>query len=332
VQAEAALGRRVLLVDPIHPHAEAWLSTRCDILHPAGTDLEQLMIALAGCDGLIVGRTRITARLLESSDRLRVVAKQGTGTDNIDLAAASSRAVVVTSCPGENAPAVAEFTLTCLLLTLRPVVASAEWLRQSGADSRSPAPYSRDAALIGAELSSQTVGIVGWGNVGRRVGVAATALGAHVIAYDALRSPSDIRADGVDAAADLDGLLRVVDILSLHVPLTPATENLIGAGELAAMKPGAALVNTSRGGIVDEVALAEAVRSGHLRAAAVDTFVEEPPAPDHPLLALSNVLCTPHIGANTTESLARMGMCAARAVVDVLSGRRPEHVVNPNVA
>jgi phosphoglycerate dehydrogenase-like enzyme len=123
----------------------------------------------------------------------------------------------------------------------------------------------------------------------------------------------------------------VVDILSLHVPLTPATENLIGVGELAAMTPGAALINTSRGGIVDEVALADAVSSGHLRAAAVDTFVEEPPAPDHPLLALSNVLCTPHIGANTTESLARMGMCAARAVVDVLSGRCPKHVVNPGI-
>ncbi len=288
------------------------------------------MIALAGCDGLTVGTTRITAALLRSSDCLRVVAKHGTGTDNIDIAAASKLRVVVTNCPGENAPAVAEFTLACLLIMLRPIVASAEWLRQSVAGSREPVLRGQEASLIGEELSGQTVGIVGWGNIGRRVGVAASALGARVIAYDALRSPSEIETDGVEVAADLDGLLRVVDFLSLHVPLTPATENLIGIAELAAMKPGAALVNTSRGRIVDEVALAEALQSGHLRAAAVDTFAEEPPPPEHPLLALSNVLCTPHIGGNTTQSLVRMGMCAAQAVIDVLSGRRPKHVVNPD--
>jgi phosphoglycerate dehydrogenase-like enzyme len=136
----------------------------------------------------------------------------------------------------------------------------------------------------------------------------------------------------VEAAEELVGLLPVVDILTLHVPLTPGTENLIGVAELAAMRPGAALINTARGGIVDEAALAEALRSGHLRFAVIDTFVEEPPSPEHPLMALSNVLCTPHIAGSTSESLMRMGMCAAHGVVDVLSGRCPKHVVNPDAA
>jgi D-3-phosphoglycerate dehydrogenase len=329
VRTEDALDRRVLIVDPIHPRAEAWLATRCDIVRPAGTENEDLMLALDGCDGLIVGTTRVTAELLRGSDRLRVVAKHGTGTDNIDIAAASERAVVVTNCPGANASAVAEFTLACLLIMLRPIMASAASLRRSAASSGPPVPGSHEPSLIGEELSSQTLGVVGWGNIGRRVGGAAKALGARVIAYDAMRSASEIQADGVEVAADLDGLLRAVDVLTLHVPLTPATQNLIGVAELAAMKPGASLINTSRGGIVDETALAEALRNGHLRAAAVDTFVEEPPPVDHPLLALSNVLCTPHIGGNTTESLVRMGMCAAQAVVDVLSGRTPKHLVTP---
>jgi D-3-phosphoglycerate dehydrogenase len=332
VRTEVALDCRVLIADPIHPRAEAWLGERCEVVHPTGSDSEELMSALAGCDGLIVKTTPVTAGLLSCGDRLRVVAKHGTGTDNIDIAAASERGIVVTSCPGENAPAVAEFTLACVLLMLRPIVAGAAWLREPPAGSGPLFQRTEAAGLIGEELSSQTLGVVGWGNIGCRVGGAARALGARVIAYDPLLSPSKIRADGVEAAADLAGVLRVVDILSLHLPLTPATENLIGVDELATMKRGASLINTSRGGIVDEVALAEALGSGHLRWVVIDTFAEEPPSPEHPLLALSNALCTPHIGGSTAQSLMRMGMCAAQAVVDVLSGRRPKHVVNPDLA
>jgi D-3-phosphoglycerate dehydrogenase len=332
VPTEVTSGRRVLIADPIHPRAEAWLGEHCEIVHPAGTESEDLISGLAGCVGLIVKTTAVTAEVLSASDRLRVVAKHGTGTDNIDIAAASERGVIVTNCPGENAVAVAEFTLACLLLMLRPIVAGAAWLRQSPDGSGPLVQRSQEAGLIGEELSSQTVGIVGWGNIGRRVGAAARALGARVIAYDALLSQSQIRADGVEAAADLVGLLPVVDILSLHVPLSPATENLIGAAELAAMRPGASLINAARGGIVDENALAEALRSGHLRSAAVDTFAPEPPSPEHPLLALDNAICTPHIAGSTSQALMRMGMCAAQAVIDVLSGRSPMHVVNSDRA
>jgi D-3-phosphoglycerate dehydrogenase len=152
-----------------------------------------------------------------------------------------------------------------------------------------------------------------------------------VVAFDPGLSPAAIRADGVEVAADLDDLLRAADVLSLHVPLTPETRHLIGARELALMRPRTALVNVSRGGVVDEAALADALVRGHLRCAAVDVFAEEPPAADHPLLGLPNALCTPHLGAATSEALIRMGMCAAAAALDVLGGRWPPHPVNPQV-
>ena len=290
-----------------------------------------MIAGVAGCDGMIVGATRVNADLLSSGERLRVVAKHGTGTDNIDIQAATERGVLVANCPGDNAPAVAEFTLACILLMLRPIVASVAWLRRSP-PSGSLSVAHQAAGLIGHELSSQTVGVIGWGDIGGQVGRAVKALGGAVIAHDPFRERSEILADGVEASADLVGLLTRADIVTLHVPLTPATRNLVGAGELARMRPGASLINTSRGGVIDESALAEAVRSGHLRAAAVDVFTEEPPPPDHPLFALATVMCTPHMGGSTSESLQRMGMSAARAVVDVLSGRLPEHLVNPAAA
>jgi phosphoglycerate dehydrogenase-like enzyme len=190
----------------------------------------------------------------------------------------------------------------------------------------------QEAGLIGQELSSQTVGVIGWGDIGQRVGHLVKALGATVVAHDPFRKASEIRADGVEVAVDLDQLLRWADIVTIHVPLSPGTKHLIGAWELETMRPGACLINTSRGGVVDEYALADAVSRRHLRAAAIDVFASEPPPPDHPLLAVGAVMCTPHMAGSTSESLLRMGMSAARAVVDVLSGGCPEHLVNPAVA
>lgn len=321
---------RVLIADGIDPRAEAWLRGHCEIARPPGPGAAGLIRALAGCDGMIVRTTRVGADVLGAGDRLRVVAKHGSGIDNIDIDAASARGVLVASCPGDNAPAVAEFALACVLLMLRPIVAGAAWLAEPPKDG-SLIVAGQAAGLVGHELSSQTVGVVGWGEIGARVGRAVKALGGNVIAYDPFRQSSEIRADDVEAAAELAGLLARADIVTLHVPLMRATRNLIGASELAIMRAGACLINTSRGGVVDETALAESVQRGHLRAAAVDVFAHEPPPPDHPLLAIGAVLCTPHMAGSTSEALLRMGMSAARAVVDVLSGRRPQHLVNPAV-
>jgi D-3-phosphoglycerate dehydrogenase / 2-oxoglutarate reductase len=262
--------------------------------------------------------------------RLRVIAKYGTGTDNIDLEAATRRGIIVTNCPGVNASSVAEFTLTLILLMLRPVIAGTEWLR-SGVPQGSLVVATEEAGLIGAELSSQTVGVIGWGDIGRRVGVACIALGARVIAYDPARSTADIASDGARVTETLDELLSESDVVTLHVPLTFATAGLIASAQLARMRPHAALVNVSRGGVVDEAALADALSSGKLRCAATDVFKQEPPPSDHRLVALPNALCTPHMAGTTTEAFRRTGRSVATAVDDVLSGRLPQNIVNQEV-
>ena len=319
---------RVLLADPIDARAEAWLRDRCEVVRPGSGDSLALTVLIAGCEALIVRTTAVDAELIAAGRRLRVIAKHGSGTDNIDLAAASEHGVVVTNTPGANAPAVAEFTLICLLLVSRPVVAGHLWLRQAP-EQRPLVVAAQRAGLVGRELSGQTVGVVGWGQIGRRVGEACGLLGAQVVAYDPALSSSGLKQlDALSVADSLEALLKSADIVTLHVPLTAETNRLIGRAELAHMRRGSALVNTARGGLLDESALADALETGHLRAAALDVFATEPPGNDNRLLGLPNVVATPHIAGITDESLLRMGLSSAQAVVDVLSGRAPQHAVN----
>lgn len=323
--------RRVLVADVIDAGAVAWLAERHEVIHPTGASPDGLAATLEGSNALIVRTTRVDGRLLEATKGLRVIAKCGTGTDNIDVATATRLGIVVTNCPGTNAVSVAEFALTLILLMLRPVIPAAEWLRSGAAEAPLVVATER-AGLSGRELSSQTVGVVGWGEIGRRVGLACAALGASVLAHDPAKPRAQIQADGVRVADRLDELLRESDVVTLHVPLIPATERLIAGPQLAQLRPHAAIVNVSRGGVVDEEALADALASGRLRCAATDVFAEEPPAANHPLLSLPNVLCTPHMGGTTSDALRKTAWTAATAVDDVLSGRLPAHVVNAEAA
>jgi D-3-phosphoglycerate dehydrogenase len=317
-------------VDPIDADAEALLARRLEVVRPSSLDAAELRRAIGGCIGVIVRTTPLRRDVLAAGGRLRVVAKHGTGVDNIDLAAASELDVLVTHCPGENAPAVAEFALTCILLMLKPILPGAAWLR-SGRATAPLVAAGQAAGLIGAELGSQTIGVVGWGDIGRRVGLAVSALGARVIAYDPMVGPARIVADGVEPQAQLLDLLAVSDVVTIHVPLTDETRALVGPAELAALKPGASIVNTARGGVVDEDALAAAIGAGRVRSAALDVFAEEPPPADSPLLSSDAVLCTPHMAGSTVDAVRRMGACAVEAVIDVVEGRRPRFVANPEV-
>jgi D-3-phosphoglycerate dehydrogenase len=326
-----ATARRVLVAEPIDAEAEAWLAQRHDLVHPRDGTPEGLIDAARPCEGLIVRTTPVGAPLLEAAERLRVIAKSGSGTDNIDVVGATEKGIVVANSPGANAVSVAEFALTLIMLVLRPVVAAADWLG-SGAAEGSLVVATERAGLIGRELASQTIGVVGWGDIGRRVGRACHGLGASVVAYDPAKSVAEMESDGVRAADSLDELLAESDVVTVHVPLAAATIGLIGHRELARLRPHAALVNVSRGGVVDEGALADALSGGRLRCVATDVFGEEPPPADHPLLRLPNALCTPHMGGTTVDALRRMGWTAVRAVDDVLSNRRPAHVVNDEAA
>ncbi len=267
---------------------------------------------------VIAGVDSFTKEVFERAPQLRVVSRFGVGVDNVDLAAATEHKVVVTITPGANAVAVAELTILLMLALARHLPVHDRWVR-AGEWKRG----------TGMELMGATLGLVGLGSIGQEVAVRARAFGMRVLATRRHPTHSDI-ADEVWPPERLPDLLRVSDVVSLHLPLTPETYHMIGAKEMALMKPTAFLVNTARGGLVDEQALYEALRERRLAGAAFDVFEQEPPG-ESPLLQLDNFIATPHIGSATVQTARRMGWMAAQNALAVLEGRRPEGVVNPEV-
>jgi phosphoglycerate dehydrogenase-like enzyme len=267
---------------------------------------EALRQALAGATALIVrNRIRVDGALLEAAPRLRVVGRLGTGLDNVDQEALGARGVALVHAPGANAPGVAEYVLAALFHLARGLPRAAQ-----GEDR---------LALGGFELAGKTLGLVGLGEVGLRVAHRAKTLGMRVVGYDPLRRPWEaaLEVAGVEFLP-LEEVLAEAQFLSLHAPLTPETRGLVGREVLARMRPGAYLINTARGELVDHHALYEALRSGHLAGAVLDVTDPEPLPPDHPLRELENCLLTPHIAGLTRESQARVGERVVRGVLEVL--------------
>ena len=261
---------------------------------------ESEMVELVrGCEGLIVGLDPVTAPVLEAGP-LRVVVKYGSGLDNIDLEAARTLGVEVRSTPGANARSVAELTIALLLALARHVVVHDGLVRRGSWSRRT-----------GIELQGRRLGIVGYGAIGREVARIARCLGMDVAAHDPLLSDADVE------LLPLDDLLGSCDAVSLHVPLDERTRGMLGRAELGRMRPGALLVNTARGGLVDEDALAGALRAGRLGGAALDAFAREPPG-ESPLLALDNVVLSPHAGAATVEGARRASLQALELILDAL--------------
>jgi D-3-phosphoglycerate dehydrogenase len=292
-------GPRVLVSDPLSPRAIAALRAvpEVSVREAAGLTEDQLLPLVDEIEAWIVrSGTRVTRRLLEGAPRLRWVARAGAGLDNIDVAAAKERGIVVLNIPGANSVAVAELTIGLLLGLLRQIPAADASLRR-GAWEKSK--------FQGRELRGKTIGIVGLGRIGRAVAQRARAFEMTCLACDPLVSLEDARAAGVELLPLAEVLPRA-DILTLHVPLTPETRGLLGAAEIARMRRGAVLVNAARGGLVDESALHAALVSGALSGAALDVFAVEPPGAS-PLLSLPNVVATPHLGATTVEAQDAVG-------------------------
>jgi phosphoglycerate dehydrogenase-like enzyme len=256
----------------------------------------------------------VTEEVLTGAPCLRLVQKIGVGVDTIDLEAARRRGVAVTNIPGTNTQAVAEAALMLMLAALRNL-ASLDRACRSG-NGWSPEGEARERRNTLGELCSRTVGLVGAGAVASRLVGPLRALGARVIYADRRERPNL----GIERH-DLDDLLEASDVVSLHLPLTPETEGLIDRAALARMKPGAVLVNTARGGLVEEAALVEALASGRLLAAGLDVLAQEPPAPDHPLLSLDNVVLMPHVAWLTQETLTRSFDVALENVRRLRDGR-----------
>lgn len=297
------------------PHLALLRDEGCDVDLGAEDDpleAEELAARIPGYDGVILGLDRCDASVLAAADRLRAISRHGVGVDTVDLDAATAHGVIVTNTPGSNATAVAELAVGLMFALARDLPRAA-----AAAKAR------RFARSIGWELSGRTLGLVGYGAIGREVARRAHALGMRVLAHDPFRSDAFAPAE----AADLEPLLRASDVVSLHAALTPDTRRLLNAERLALMPSHAVLVNTARGDLVDEAALYRALREGRLAGAALDAFAHEPPQ-DSPLLDLDTVIATPHLGAATRESVQRTAYLAARNLADVLHGRPCPHTVN----
>ena len=304
---------RVLVTDGLDPAAlERLRAAGHEAVERSGLQGDALVQALAGCEGLIVrGATKVTGEVLRATTTLRAVVRAGTGLDNVDLAAAKERGVAVSNTPAANAISVAELVFGLALALERHLVPAASDLRR-GHWEKSKYP--------GRELCGRTLGLLGFGRIGREVALRARAFGMDVIACDPVLSRWPAGYEWVPPVT-LDELLAQADLLSLHVPLTPETKGAIGVRELALMRKDAILVNCARGGVVDEAALHTALASGALRGAALDVFAQEPPG-EVPLLALSNVIATPHLGASTAEAQRRAGLEAAEIMIEALASVR----------
>jgi D-3-phosphoglycerate dehydrogenase / 2-oxoglutarate reductase len=285
-------------------------------------------------DALIVrSQTRVTSGVLEAAQHLKVIARAGIGLDNVDVEAATRRGVMVVNAPQSNVISAAEQTMALLLAQARNIPQADAALRL-GAWERSK--------WEGIELAGKTLGAIGLGRVGSLVAARAAAFGMRVIAYDPYVSAERAKEMGVDVMPTLEALLVQSDFVTIHLPRTPDTEGLIGAHELSLMKRGARLVNTSRGGIVEEEALAKALADGHLGGAALDVFSVEPTI-DSPLFGFDNVVVTPHLGASTREAQDKAGTTVAEMVrlglkdefvpyaVNVSAGAEVSEIVRPFV-
>jgi D-3-phosphoglycerate dehydrogenase len=290
-----------------------------DLLRQAGVEVDarhgltgdDLKEAVRAADGLIVrSGTRVTADLLEDPGKLRAIVRAGVGVDNIDVAAATRKGILVMNTPGGNTMSTAEHTIA-LLMALARNLPAADASLHSGKWER--------GKFVGSQLAGKTLGVVGLGRIGREVARRAAALDMKVVGYDPFLAPAGAAQLGLEAVAGLDELLPRCDFLTVHTPLTDETRDLIDAARLAQLPKGARVLNCARGGIVNESALEDALRSGHLAGAALDVFVEEPPPADHPLLKLPNVVVTPHLGASTVEAQLTVAKEAAQLLIDYLT-------------
>ncbi len=284
------------------------------------------LVAIIGdYDALAVrSATKVTAQVFEAAKRLKVVGRAGVGVDNIDLAAASRRGVVVMNAPGGSAVTVAEHTLAMMFALARQIPAATASVKSG--------KWEKKKFASGHELSGKTLGVVGTGNIGSVVVDRAHGLKMKVLAYDPYVSAEGAARMGIELVS-LEDLLRRADFVTLHVPLTDATRNLIGEKQLGLMKPGAFLVNCARGGLIDEAALAKALAAGKLGGAAFDVFATEPPAADHPLFAQPNFVCTPHLGASTEEAQAAVALAVCEQLADYLLHGNVRNAVNvPSVS
>ena len=308
----------VLIADKLAESTVAALGDEIEVRWVDGPDREKLLAAVPEADALLVrSATTVDAEVLAAAPKLKIVARAGVGLDNVDVASATERGVLVVNAPTSNIHSAAEHALALLLSAARQIPAADASLREH--------TWKR-SSFSGAEIFGKTVGVVGLGRIGQLVAQRLAAFETHIVAYDPYVSPARAAQLGIELLP-LDELLARADFISVHLPKTPETAGLIDKDALAKTKPGVVIVNAARGGLVDEAALADAVTSGHVRAAGIDVFSTEP-CTDSPLFDLPQVVVTPHLGASTEEAQDRAGTDVAASVKLALAGEFVPDAVN----
>ncbi|HET7343637.1 MAG TPA: hydroxyacid dehydrogenase [Methylomirabilota bacterium] len=314
----------VVLAGPIHPDGHANLEREARVVVCHDETEAGLVKAAAGAHGILFrSKPRCTESLMAACPSLKVVGRHGVGLDTVDIPAATRLGVAVVHAPGSNSQAVAEHALMLMLACVKRARAIDRMTRAGDWSARSD--------VHNTELAGKTLGIVGVGNIGRRVAKFAGALGMRVLGVDPYLTADELRRRGAEPVASLAALLPQVDVLTCHTPLTPETRHMINDKTLALLKPGAIYVNTSRGGVQQEEALFEALTRGRLAAAGIDVFEEEPASRDNKLFNLDNVVVSSHIAGVTIEAHRQAALQVTGEMLRVLRGEKPDVLVNPEV-
>jgi D-3-phosphoglycerate dehydrogenase len=292
---------------------------------PTSADSDQPLAGLADAQAIIAGsRIRYDGALMDQAPGLRVIARSGIGIDNLSLPDATARGVAVCNAPDGPTISTAEHAIALLM-------AATKFLKRNENNLRDGRKHDFFGENQGLELAGQQLGLVGMGRIGSRVARVARAMDMNVVVYDPYISAERAAELGVTLVPTLEALLSTSDVVSLHSPATPETRHLINARSLARMKPGAFLINTARGALIDESALIQALDSGRLAGAGLDVFDPEPPDLENPLLHRDNVIATPHIASATGAGKDRLWRTAIAQAIQVLRGERPPHLLNPEV-
>lgn len=316
----------VVVADPIHPDGIERLKARFEVAVLPGLQTgREREEALSRADAIVVRTYEADAAAMDRAPGLKLIVKHGSGVDNIDIPAASARGILVANTPGgANSSSVAEGAVALMLAVLRRTAAMDACVREGRFQDR--------WSLQLHDLWGKNLGLVGFGQIARVVArICGAGFGMHVRAFDPFISVEAMEAAGVGKAQTLAELMAVSDVVSVHAPLSKGTHHLVGAAALAAMKPSAIIVNTSRGGLIDERALVLALQEGRIAGAGLDVFEQEPPEPDNPLFAMANVVLSPHVAGVTQDSLRGMAANVAAVVEQVFSGHRPSTLLNADI-
>lgn len=324
---------KVLLTEAIHEEGMNIIKEFARLEIAADPGEETVIKAIADADALIVRSTKVTAAMIEAGKQLKVIGRHGIGLDNIDLVAANRCGVAVVNTPEANVISVAEHVLATMLYLCKRIKEVDNALRVGEFDQPGSLPgLVTKLGYTTLELYGKTLGLVGFGRIARKTAeVCMKGFNMKVCSYDAYLKPEVFKEAGVEPCGSLEEVFEKSDFISVHVPLTPETRNLIGKKQLDLMKPAAYLINPSRGGVVNEEDLYTALKNKSIAGAAVDVFEKEPPARDNPLFNLENIVLTPHIAAMTDGALVRMARDVSEGVRSVLRRERPRNLVNPEV-